>query len=128
MATSVEVFRIGSMAAIEADRLIEVMGRLLTDQWHSYASVSVQTMLPVTGTLTEYIRAAMARAQYRSLDEEGIWGEIPGLQGVWANADTVDECRAELQSVLEDWILVGIARQHPIPPIDGVEIRIGQVV
>lgn len=83
--------------------------------------------VPAVGPLTEYVRAAMGKAIFKPLDGEGIWGEIPGLPGPWANAPTEAECRAELQSVLEDWILVGVALHQPIPPIDGLEIRVGQV-
>ena len=49
--------------------------------------------------LTEYISAAMERAEYERLDDGTHYGEIPGLQGVWANAATTDGCRRELQEV-----------------------------
>ncbi len=66
--------------------------------------------------LTDYIRAAMAKAQYEILPEDKTYfGEIPGVQGVWANEDTLEACREELQSVLEDWILVGLRMGHLIP-------------
>lgn len=83
--------------------------------------------LPAIGTLTEYIRAAMQRATVRSLDEEGYWGEIPGLPGVWANAPTESDCLGELQSALEDWILFGLVNRLPVPPLDGIELRADQV-
>ena len=82
--------------------------------------------LPAVGPFTEYVRAAMLRATFKPLEDGTVWGEIPGLQGLWANADTIEECRAELQSVLEDWVLVGIALHHAIPPVDGIELRVGQ--
>ena len=48
--------------------------------------------------LTDYITASMRRAKYKILTDDGSYfGEIPGLQGVWANADTLEECRDELQ-------------------------------
>lgn len=73
--------------------------------------------------LTAYIRAAMGRAIYELLaGGEGYYGEIPGLQGVWANEDTLEACRNELQSVLEDWILVGLRLGHTIPPLDGIDL------
>jgi predicted RNase H-like HicB family nuclease len=73
--------------------------------------------------LTAYIRAAMGRATYELLGNgEGYYGEIPGLQGVWANEDTLEACRNELQSVLEDWILVGLRRGHKIPALDGIDL------
>jgi predicted RNase H-like HicB family nuclease len=60
--------------------------------------------------LTDYIRAAMHRAKYEILEDDGsFYGEIPGFQGVYANADTLEACREELESVLEGWILLCFA-------------------
>ena len=74
--------------------------------------------------LTDYISAAMRRAKYEILeDNEGFWGEIPGFQGVWANADTLEECRDELQSVLEGWIILGLQFNDPMPEVDGIVIE-----
>ena len=37
--------------------------------------------------LTKYIQAAMHQAKYKILsDDDTLYGEIPGFQGVWANA------------------------------------------
>ena len=75
--------------------------------------------------LTEYIQAAMRKAHYEILpDEEGYFGKIPELQGVWANADTLEACRDELQEVLEEWIILGLKMGDPIPIIDGIELNI----
>ena len=53
--------------------------------------------------LTNYIQAAMRKAHYEILsDGEGYFGSIPDLQGVWANADTLEDCRKELREVLEE--------------------------
>lgn len=58
--------------------------------------------------LTEYVQAALKKAKYEILKDDGsYYGEIPELRGVWANADTLEECRNELREVLEDWILIG---------------------
>ena len=57
--------------------------------------------------------------QFETLEEEGFFGSIPGFHGLWANAATVEECREELQSTLEDWLLISIARHMPVPVIDG---------
>jgi predicted RNase H-like HicB family nuclease len=53
--------------------------------------------------LTTYIRAAMHRAKYEILPDGTFYGEIPGFQGVWANAPSLEACREELQQVLEGW-------------------------
>ena len=61
--------------------------------------------------LTDYIRAAMEKARYEILEDDGTYyGEIPGFQGVWANEKTLIACQQELQSVLEDWVLLGLQR------------------
>jgi predicted RNase H-like HicB family nuclease len=75
--------------------------------------------------LTKYIQAAMRRAKYEILEDDGsFYGSIPELQGVWANASTLEECREELESVLEGWLLLGVSLHHPIPPLDGIEISV----
>ncbi len=73
--------------------------------------------------LTKYIDAAMRIAQYKILPDDGsYYGEIPGLQGVWANADTLEECRDELQSGLEDWLMFKLELGHVIPGVNGVSL------
>jgi predicted RNase H-like HicB family nuclease len=74
--------------------------------------------------LTPYIAAAMRHATYEILPDDGTYyGEIPGFQGVWANADTLEACRDELQEVLEDWILIGVRLGHTLPVIDGISLN-----
>ncbi len=51
--------------------------------------------------ITNYIRSAMRRATYEILPDGTYYGEIPGFQGVYANAPTLEECRETLQEVLE---------------------------
>ena len=59
--------------------------------------------------LTAYIDVAMQKAHYEILpNNEGYFGKIEGIQGVWANASTLEACREELKEVLEEWILLGI--------------------
>ncbi len=78
--------------------------------------------------LTSYINAALRKAHYELLpDGEGYFGTIEGLQGVWAQGDTLEACREELQEVLEEWIILGLRMGHPIPPIEGVELVVREV-
>lgn len=65
----------------------------------------------------------MHRAQYEKLEDGTYYGEIPGLQGVWGNAPSLEACRDELQEVLEDWILVGLRLGHPLPVVDGIDLN-----
>ncbi len=53
----------------------------------------------------------MRRAKYEILPSDGsIYGEIPGFEGVYANTDTLEACREELEEVLEEWILLRVSR------------------
>ena len=75
--------------------------------------------------LTEYIRAAMRRAQYEILEDDGtFYGEIPGFDGVWANAVTLEGCREELEEVLEGWIVLSLSRNLPLPTVDGLSLEV----
>lgn len=72
--------------------------------------------------LTEYLQAAMRLAEYEDLGDEGWFGHIPGFDGVWANADSVEDVRRELRSVLEGWILLGLRLGHELPTVDGLRL------
>ena len=75
--------------------------------------------------LTKYLAAAMRHARYEILEGDGTYyGEIPECQGVYANAATLEDCRSELAQVLEDWLLLRIHKNLPLPTIDGLELTI----
>jgi len=77
--------------------------------------------------LTGYIKAAMRRAHYEILPDDGsFYGEIEGFAGVYANADSLESCRDELEEVLEEWILLRVSRQLDLPVVDGQDLRIRQ--
>lgn len=66
--------------------------------------------------LQAYIRGAMARAHYESLeDDDSYYGEIPQFDGVYANAGSLEKCREELEEVLEEWVLFRVIPQS-CPP------------
>lgn len=72
--------------------------------------------------LTSYIRAAMRQAQYKILEDNTFYGEIQNFVGVYANEDTLEDCREELQEVLEGWILLGLRLGHYLPQVDGIRL------
>ncbi len=79
--------------------------------------------------LTEYIEAAMRKARYEILPDDGTYyGHIPGFDGVYSNAPDLETCRSELKEVLEEWIMLGIARRMPLPTIDGVKLVVEEAV
>ena len=78
--------------------------------------------------LTTYIQAAMRRAKYEILTDDGsYYGEIPGFNGVYANTNALEDCREELREVLEDWILFRVSKGLALPVIDGIELAIKEV-
>lgn len=79
--------------------------------------------------LTRYISGAMHRATYEILPDDGtFYGEIPGFQGVYANAATLEACRDELEEVLEGWILFRVSRNLPLPIVDGMSLTSKEAV
>jgi predicted RNase H-like HicB family nuclease len=78
--------------------------------------------------LTEYLRLAMAEAHYELLEgREGFYGEIPGFQGLLGQGKTLEACRDELASTLEDWLLFRISRHLPIPALGGVDLSVKEI-
>ena len=57
----------------------------------------------------------MNKARYEILEDDAYYGEIPGFQGVFAYADSLEACREQLQEVLEGWILLGLRLGHHLP-------------
>ena len=72
--------------------------------------------------LITYIQSAMRLAKYEILEDGQYYGEIPGFQGVWAQADNLETCREELQSGLEDWLVLGLRMGHKIPAVAGIQL------
>lgn len=78
--------------------------------------------------LREYMRGAMGRARYGILEEDGsYYGEVPGFEGVSANADALEDCREELEEALEEWVLFRISRNLPIPAVNGIDLQVRKV-
>lgn len=76
----------------------------------------------------QYIDAAMHNARYEILLEDStFFGEIPGFEGVYANAKTLDACRDELEEVLEEWVLFRASRNLSLPVVDGIALQIRKV-
>jgi predicted RNase H-like HicB family nuclease len=73
--------------------------------------------------ITAYIEAAMTRTRYKIIEDGTYFGEVPRLQGVWANAKTLEQCRHELQEVLEDWLILKLRDQDPLPRLGRVQLK-----
>ena len=69
----------------------------------------------------------MRGAKYELLEQGGYYGSIPGFEGVWADAVSLEECRDELEEVLEEWLPFRLSRQLPVPIIDGMDLVVREV-
>ena len=72
---------------------------------------------------TGYIEIALFYAEYDKLEDGTYSGRIPLCKGVIAFGKTLKDCEKELQSTLEDWILVGLKLGHYIPVIDEYDLK-----
>ena len=71
-----------------------------------------------------YLQKAAARAHYEQL-EDGSWcAQVRGLKGVVAIGRSLEACRSQLLEFVEEWVLVRVSRNLPVPRLDGVSIRV----
>jgi predicted RNase H-like HicB family nuclease len=74
--------------------------------------------------LANYIDKAMEQAVYEIIEDEKVyWGEIPGLQGVWASDVTLEGCRRELREALSDWLALRLRLGLTIPVVAGIDLN-----
>lgn len=73
--------------------------------------------------LSDYLSKTLKQAKFKLLRDGSYFGEIPGLKGVWANANTLGICRKELKEVLEGWLFLKIKSDEKI---SGFEIQVDQ--
>jgi predicted RNase H-like HicB family nuclease len=78
---------------------------------------------------SEYIQAAMEKAQYKLIDngEVPYFIEIPELDGVWATGQTAEDARRNFLEVLEDWIAAHLVWNLALPPIKPVTHQARQI-
>ena len=73
--------------------------------------------------LTRYIQASLRQAHYELTEEGRFFGTIAPCPGVWAEGATLEECREELSSALESWMIVGLRQGDAFEPVDGIDIN-----
>ena len=75
----------------------------------------------------EYCQKAIEKVECKKLDDGTWFSEIPGFKGVWANAGAVEDCRKELITVLEEWIILKFRHVETVPEVDGLSVQITRV-
>jgi predicted RNase H-like HicB family nuclease len=74
--------------------------------------------------ISQYVTQALARAQYRLLEDGTFAATVRGLRGVIATGATLEVCRRELAEVIEEWVLVRVARGLPVPALGKAVVKV----
>jgi predicted RNase H-like HicB family nuclease len=83
-----------------------------------------QRALSEEAVILSYVNEALKRAKYTQLEDGSYCAEVRGLRGVIATGKTLEACRTALQEVVEEWVLVRVARGLTVPPLGRVKIRV----
>ena len=74
--------------------------------------------------ITRFLDRALRRAQYRQVDGGTYCATVRGLRGVIATGPSLEACRDQLAEVVEEWVLVRVARGLPVPTLNGITIEV----
>lgn len=74
--------------------------------------------------IQQYINAALRIARYEFVEDgQTYFASVPGLQGVWSEGATIEECRQTLAEVIEDWVWAHVRHGVEVPPVNGVRVQ-----
>lgn len=66
--------------------------------------------------IMSYIETMLRQANYEFDEQTKSWcASVDALPGAYAQADTVEDVRAELAEVIEEYVLVSLQEGHPLP-------------
>ncbi len=66
--------------------------------------------------IQDFINTNLSDAKYEMIDGgKRFYAEIKTLRGVWATGKTLEECRKNLLSALEGWLVFRLRKCLPIP-------------
>lgn len=74
--------------------------------------------------IRQYVEEALKNARYDKLEDGTFYGEVPRLRGVLATGETLEGCRNQLAEVVEEWVLVRVAKGLPVPPLGKIEVKV----
>ncbi len=73
--------------------------------------------------LSEYIKQALKKAQYEKDENDVVIAKVPGCSGFFAQGDTFEEARTNLQDVIEGNVILALQLGFAIPVIEGLEMK-----
>ena len=66
--------------------------------------------------IADFLTTNLNKADYEIIDGgKRFYGEIKSLRGVWAVGKTLEECRQNLMTTIEGWLIVRLRKNLPIP-------------
>ncbi len=66
--------------------------------------------------IQNFIDTFLSQASYEMIDGgKRFYAEIKLLRGVWATGQTLEECRNNLLSALEGWLVFRLRNRLPVP-------------
>lgn len=69
-----------------------------------------------THMIQDFIDTFLSQAQYEMIDGgKRFYAEIKALRGVWATGRTLEECRTNLLSALEGWLIFRLRNRLAVP-------------
>lgn len=74
-------------------------------------------------SLSRYVEAALRLAEYERNEEGVLVAKVPHAPGFFAQGETYEEARANLQDVIEGNVLLALQLGWDIPPVAGVDIE-----
>ena len=74
--------------------------------------------------IRQYLEQALRMARYDKLEDGTYYGEVSRLRGVLASGETLEACREQLAEVVEEWILVRVAKGLDVPRLGKVGVRV----
>jgi predicted RNase H-like HicB family nuclease len=80
----------------------------------------------VRDMIRQYVETALRKARYEKLRDGTFYGAVPRLRGVLATGASLEACRDQLAEVVEEWVLVRVARGLSVPPLGKAVVRVKQ--
>ena len=74
--------------------------------------------------IRQYVEQALRMARYDKLEDGTFYGEVPRLRGVLATGETLEACRDQLAEVVEEWVLVRVAKGLQVPRLGKASVRV----
>jgi predicted RNase H-like HicB family nuclease len=74
--------------------------------------------------LSDYIESAIEMAEFELLEDGSFCGRIPQCIGVLVFGNSLNETYKNLQSTLEEWVLLGLRLGHELPVINNINLNI----